>query len=109
MAMTKKIKLKIDDIADLIEHEVHDCKKLSGNKLAHYRETLQIEEIHGDIFFSKSDIVYTDPDDFEVIEYMVEDDAKVIKIELAELGTYLYVVRHFNCQILKEALKLWDL
>jgi hypothetical protein len=75
--------------------ETHDAKRLDGDKLSKFNSLVGVRN-EDPIFYTKSNLVLTDKDDFEQLKTAVKKFDEILNIEIPEFQIQLYIGRYVN-------------
>lgn len=100
--MNKELQERLSQMDQIIGLELNELEKLEGEKLKRLRELLNIHWSPEPIFVNNTNIVITDINDYERIRGACPKWEEVIRLEIPEFNTYLYVGRYVNVQFLKD-------
>jgi hypothetical protein len=96
-----KLKDCLGYVKGSITHELHNIKKMKGEKL----ETLiDILNLTGecDIYFNEFNVVFIDGHTHEQFGAYLPKKSLVLKMEIPEHNTYLWIYQFFNNQLLSD-------
>jgi hypothetical protein len=107
--MHKAIAKPLREIISLLKIETINLKKISDKQFKNFCEIFNIDGVDDDIYLNGSVIVFSNPEIFEAIQYTLDEDSIVARIEVTEYNISLYIVRWLKEYMIKEALDLHDL
>jgi len=98
------IKNILQQSLEIIKTELLKSKKLSTKQLNKFKSIYGLSDIDGEIYVNPFNIILTSSSDYENIKYVIQEEDKVVILEIAEYGLSLYIIRKFNNLMLDEAL-----
>lgn len=91
------------ELAEVLEHvnnilgiELNENQKLDGEKLEKLKTLLGISWTPETIYFTKTNLIMTDINDYQKLKEVVKKFEDVLKIEMTEFNTYIFVCRYSN-------------
>ena len=86
-----------------INEEVSSLKKLKGSKLETFKDVFNLdEEVH--LYYNEYNLIIIDDDLHEKLSYLFKKGALILKVEIPEHNSYLWVYQYFNDQIFESYL-----
>ncbi len=104
MAERKGVAKVLQDVIATAKIELHKCKKLNKAQKDKFRLAYGMSSIDGDIYYNFTNIVLTSQMDYKSLEYYINSEDLVLKIENFEYNTFVYVFSFLNNDLLRQAI-----
>ena len=91
------VEKRLNDIETIIFAECGDAKRLKGNRLDNLLSRLHITWDADPIYYSKSKIIFTEVNDYERFIQLYRKAQVVLKLEMPNHNSYLYVMDYIEC------------
>ena len=98
------IKESLSLVKDGLQEELAKVKRLKGKPLKEFKNVFDIEE-DIDVFFNDFNIIITELETYQLLAPYLGEDTLVMKIEIPEHNSYLWVHQYFNKRIFNDYLK----
>lgn len=107
--MDKIVEGVLNQIKEVLDIEATSLKKVKGKKLARFKEIYNLDQVDSDLYMSNSCIFIQDKELFEAIQFTLDADDLVAKVEVTEYNLHLYVIRFLRNYMMLEALDLHEM
>lgn len=98
----------IREIVNLLNTEVIKMKHVDAEQFRRFTELFNIETDDFKLYLNGSLIVFDNPIVFEALQYSIDPDSIVSRIEMPEYNIHVFVIRWLKEFMIKEALDLHD-
>lgn len=108
--MDKIVKKVVKGVIESFDLETDNLKLVKGKQLKRFREIYNLGEFGEiEVYHNNATVVITDKELWEKINFTVNEDEIIAKVEVQEYGHYLYVIRFIKNYMMIEALDLHDM
>jgi hypothetical protein len=88
----------INHINSLIDMEMNEAKKLESPKLDQLLQYVGIDWVPDDIYFNRTNIMFTDREEYDKLKEFCKQCADILKLELVEFNQACFIVNYVNCE-----------
>lgn len=85
-------------IKESIKDELSGLKKLSGKRLSTFSDIFQVPE-DSEIYYNEYNMVILDPELHELISSFTKKKNLIVRIEIPEHNSYMWIYQYFNDQL----------
>jgi hypothetical protein len=104
MASKSDLKERLSTLSDCVKDSVSGIKQLKGDALDTFKNIFNIES-DVTIYFSEYNVVVMDTITHQAILPYIKSENLVLKVEMPEFDSYLWVYQYFNERVFNDYLK----
>lgn len=94
---------RIKQTIDLLNLELHkNLTEMKGSLLEECKQSFVIDWNTDEIYFDKSNIIFTEINDYNRFKEFNPKLNDILKVEISDFNTYIYVCTYVNCPTLNE-------
>lgn len=97
---------EINKVRSILEIELNEYKVLSGDELNKLRSLLSLTSTDK-IYYNSTNLILTDQEDITILKSKIKKFEEILKIEIIEFNTFIYIGRYINSKELKEIIPTW--
>lgn len=105
MAKRSNIRKNLETLNECIKDSLQDIKLLKDEALKEFKDIFQIEEDNVEIYFNDYNIVLFDPIAHEAVKPYLKQDSLVLRLEIPEFDSHIWIYQYFNERIFNDYLK----